>query len=103
MHTDACLGYRSTGYQRREAACGILEASNYSLIRLAGPVAKGRDAKSVLTQEAQVDFCPCRVQATNIAILTSLKLGERSPLKELGVQLWAEEGSRAGRRSAAAN
>ena len=63
----------------------------------------GSEAKSALTQKTKVGFCPCCIQATRIAAPTSCKLGEYSPLEELGMQLWADEGPWAGRRLAAVN
>ena len=52
MRTVAGLESSATGYQRRELAYGMLEASNYTLIHLAGPAAEGHDAKRVPTQKA---------------------------------------------------
>ena len=89
------------GYQSCGAPYGLLEASKYNLTRFAAPVATGQCAENVVTQIATVGFCRCCGKAAHIAISASFKLGEYSPLKELGMHLEADEGPRAGRRTAA--
>ena len=79
----------------------MLEASKYNSLRIVGPFPQGHDAKSVVAQKANVGSRPCCEKATHIAVPTSFKLGEYSPLKELGMHLWAEDGPWAGRRLAA--
>ena len=53
MPADAYLGYSATGYQSWEVASGVLHARKFDIIRLAGQVAKGHDAKGNLTQKAK--------------------------------------------------
>ena len=91
------------GYQVWDVAYGVLEASKYDLIRPVAPVAKGHGAKSILALEAKVGSRPCCVQAAHFAPPTSFKLGAYSPLEELGMQPWAEEGPWEDLRLAAAN
>ena len=65
MHPDAWLGYSAMGYQSRELAYGALEAQKFNLIRLVGPVAKGRYAKGNLAKKAKVSCCTCCVEASS--------------------------------------
>ena len=78
------MGYECLGYS--VVAYGAPEAAKFDFTRLVEPVAKGRDAKGVLTRKAKVGFWPCCAP-------TSFHLGEYSPLKELGAELWAGEGT----------
>ena len=67
MRADACLGFSFTEYESWAVASGICDARRFILIRLAGPVAKGSDAKSALAQQATAQSRPWCVKAMYIA------------------------------------
>ena len=89
-------------YQAWEIAHGYCEASKYNLVRLEGPLSKGRDApKNTPTQRGKVGYCPCCVRATHVTLPGSYRLGPYDGLNHTGSHLWAEAGPWAPRRLAA--
>ena len=85
MHARASVPW---GYQSWEVANDSRDARRRILIRIAGPVAKERDASSkALAQKAKVGFRLRRLEATHITVPFSFELGARSRLKAVGAEL----------------
>ena len=69
MHTDACLGFRATGYWSWGNSRDHRDARRLVFIRNVGLVAEGHGASpATISRKAKVGFCPCCARPTRIAI-----------------------------------
>ena len=104
MHTDACPFSGAMGYPSWELACELCDVRRYIFMRIAGPVAKGRDASpKALARGAKKGSCPRCVKAPHIAVPPPFELGVYGWLTGMGAKLWPPRAPWASRRLAAAN
>ena len=88
-------------YQAWEIAYGSCEAWKYNLVRLEGPLSKGRDAaRGSPAQRGEVRYFPCCVRATHVATPKSYLLEPYAGFKHTGIRLWAASGPWAPQRLA---
>ena len=58
MHTEACPDFRAMGYECWEVARDLCDGLRYSLFRIFGPVAMGRDAIAPAARARRISLPP---------------------------------------------